>query len=306
MQLKLQILTLCLLINSMAQAKIVESVLAVVEGHMILKSDVLAFQKKLSKKTLINENLIPFLNLNTRSKSRKEILNYLISKKIITVFAQKNLNILNLDELINKELLSLAQQNKISIKQLEKEIKARGINFDSYKTFIAESSLIRSALEKNVISQVRPTEEDFVNFLKQNNVSGIVPSYTYNLDQIFISNKSPDALNLAKSITKKNFKDRFKTLKRESTKLGSLKDSDLSKAHSKAVFFLQQNNISSVLTETHGYRIFYVNSKHSRFNVPNTARVKSLQKQYYNKKIKTQFDSWFSKIKPQFFVRIND
>ncbi len=304
MQLKLQILTLCLLTSSMAQGKIVESVLAVVEGRMILQSDVLSFRKKLTKKTLINENLISLLNLNTKSKSK--ILDYLIAKKIITVFAQKNLNILNIDEIINKELLTLAKKNQMSVKQLTKKIKSKGINFDHYKTFIGESSLIRSVLEKNVVTQVRPTEEDFVSYLKQNNVSSIVPSYLYDLDQIFILKTSPKALKLAKSITKENFKNYFKTLKTAGTKLGSLKESDLSKAHSKAVFPIQQNNISSVLTEPKGYRIFYVNSKRSRFNVPNTPRVRSLQQEYYNKKIKLQFNSWFNKIKPQFFVRIND
>lgn len=309
MQLKLQIFILLFSLSSIAQAKVVESVLAVVEGQMILKSDVKSFQKRLSRKNLVNENLISFLNLKTKSKSEKELLNYLIAKKIITVFAKKDLNISTLDELISKELSGLAQQNKISVKQLKKEIISRGINFEEYKAFIGESSLIRSALEKNVVSQVRPTEEDFVSYLKQNGVSGIVPSYSYNLDQIFVPKSTPKALELAKSITKENFKDFFSSAKEkriESLHLGSLKSTDLSKSHSKAVSTVSQNSVSSVLTEAKGYRVFYVNSKRGNFNIPNTAKVRSLQKTYYDAKIKNQFDSWFSQVKPQFFVRIND
>ncbi len=309
MQLKLQIFVLLFSLGSVAQAKVVESVLAVVEGQMILKSDVRSFQKRLKRKNLVNENLISFLDLKTNSKSEKEILNYLIAKKIITVFAKKDLNISTLDDLISKELSGLAQQNQISVKQLKKEITSRGINFSEYKKFIGESSLIRSALEKNVVSQVRPTEEDFVSYLKQNGVSGIVPSYSYNLDQLFIPKSTPKALELAKSITKENFKDLFSSAKEnkmESLRLGSLKSADLSESHSKAVSSTQQNNVSSILTESKGYRVFYVNSKRGNFNIPNTAKVRSLQKQYYDTKIKTQFESWLSEIKPQFFVRIND
>ncbi|MGH1468511.1 MAG: hypothetical protein ACRBBP_06490 [Bdellovibrionales bacterium] len=309
MQLKLQIFVLLFSLSSVAQAKVVESVLAVVEGQMILKSDVRSFQKRLKRKNLVNENLISFLDLKTNSKSEKEILNYLIAKKIITVFAKKDLNISTLDDLISKELSGLAQQNQISVKQLKKEITSRGINFSEYKKFIGESSLIRSALEKNVVSQVRPTEEDFVSYLKQNGVSGIVPSYSYNLDQLFIPKSTPKALELAKSITKENFKDLFSSAKEnkmESLHLGSLKSADLSKAHSKAVSSTQQNHVSSILTESKGYRVFYMNSKRGNFNIPNTAKVRSLQKQYYDTKIKTQFESWLSEIKPQFFVRIND
>lgn len=308
MQLKLQIIILLFTLNTVAHAKVVERVLAVVEGQMILKSDVDSFQKKLSHKSLVNENLISFLNLSTKSKSQKDILNYLIAKKIIIVFSEKDLNISTQDSLISKELAALAQQNKISVTQLKKEIVARGIDFENYKKFIGESSLIRSALERNVISQVRPTEEDFVSYLKRNGTSGIVPAYSYDLDQIYISKTDPKALILAKSITSDNFKDFFtsKASTLEATKLGALKASDISKDHAKAVQSIQQNNISPIIHEANGYRIFYVNSKRGNFNIPNTAKVRSLQKKYYDSKIKDQFELWFGEIKPQFFVRIND
>lgn len=309
MQLKFHFLILMFFTHTVTQAKIVEHVLAIVEGQMILRSDVGTFQKRFKHKNLINENLISFLNLKTNSKSEKEILNYLIAKKIITVFAKKDLNITSIDGLINKELSGLAQQNGISAKQLKKEIVSRGVNFEDYKKFIGESSLIRSALEKNVISQVRPTEEDFVSYLKQNGVPGIVPSYSYDLDQIFIPKSTPKAINLSESINKNNFKNYFlsaEKLKIEGVRLGTLKSTDLSKEHAKAVLSLPQGAVSSVISEPSGFRVFYVNSKRGNFNIPNTSQVRSLQKKYYDSKIKMQFKSWYGEIKSQFFVRIND
>lgn len=291
-----------------AHSKVVEKVLAVVEGQMILKSDVSSFQKKLKQQNLVNANLLSFLDVKKSKPSQKDVLDYLVSKKIITTFAKKDLNISSLDEVTKKELSNMAQQNKITVKQLQKEITSRGLSFKDYKDFIGESSLIRSALEKNVISQVRPTEEDFVGYLKRSGVKGIKPSYTFNLDQIFIPGKTAKSANLAKSITADNFKAYSlnpKGLKLEALKLGELKTTDLSKNHVNAVSPVQQGNVSRVLEEKNGYRIFFVNSKKGNFNIPNTAQVRKLQQTYYDSKIKTQFKLWFEEIKPKFFVRIN-
>lgn len=299
---------LTLFLSITAHSKVVEKVLAVVEGQMILKSELNSFQARLKKQSLVNENLLKFLKVTKATKSQKEILDYLVAKKIITSFAKKDLNITSLDEITNKELSGLAQQNKISVQQLKKEITSRGINFQDYKDFIGESSLIRSALEKNVISQVRPTEEDFVGYLKRNGVTGIKPSYTFNLDQIFIPNKNIKSSTLAKSITSDNFKEYFlnpKKLKIESLKLGELKSVDLSKSHAAAVVAASQGAVSKILEEKNGYRIFFINSKKGNFNIPNTAKVRKLQQTYYDSKIQNQFKTWFEELKPKFFVRIN-
>ncbi len=308
MQFKLQLFIFIFFFATTSSSRVVERVLAVVEGQMILKSDVQSFQKKLNRKSLVNENLISFLNLETNSKSQEDILNYLIAKKIIIVFSEKDLNISTLDNLIAKELTNLAKQNNISVTQLKKEIMSRGINFEDYKKFIGESSLIRSTLERNVISQVRPTEADFVSYLKRNGIAGIVPTYSYNLDQIYIPKSNPKALELAKTVDKNNFKDFFtsKVASVETTKLGLLKSSDISKSHAKAIESVKQNNVSSIINESKGFRIFFVNFRRGNFNIPNTSKVRNLQKKYYDSKIKAQFKIWFSEIKPQFFVRIND
>lgn len=292
-----------------AHAKIVEQVLAVVEGHMILSSDVKTFSKKLKKKNLINENLIGFLGLNTKKTSDKEILNYLVSKKIITSFALKDLNLTSSESIVEKEVANLAKQNRISQKQLKKEIVSRGINYTEYKDFVAESSLIRSAIEKHVVSRVRPTEEDFVQFLKTNGVRGIKPSYVFDLDQIFIPKNTSDAKNLSSLINKDNFKKYFASaekLKLQALKLGTLRASDLSPTTSKALIKTSEDNISQVFKEDGGYRIFFVNLKKNNYSIPKTARVTALQKKFYDQQIQAQFISWLNEIKPSFFVRLND
>jgi peptidyl-prolyl cis-trans isomerase SurA len=304
------VLSLFLFISaSQSHAKIVESVMAVVEGQMILKSDIGAFKEKLKAKSLINENLISFMDMEADAKlSDQKILDYLIAKKIITTYALKDLNISSPEDLVNKEIAGLAKQNGITVQQLKKEITSRGIDFQTYREFIQDSSLIRSALEKNVVSQVRPTEDELVNYLKKNGVKGIVPSFVYDLDQIFVPSSLNDAQELAQKIDKENFKEYFASAEKfkiEALKLGQLRMSDLSPTHASPLAKTSSNEVTSVIKESNGFRLFFVNQKKGNYNIPNTPKVRKLQQQYYDEMIKTQFQVWFQEIKPDFFVRIN-
>jgi peptidyl-prolyl cis-trans isomerase SurA len=304
---KMTILAL-LLFTQFAQAKTVERVLAVVEGQMILASEVDSFSAKLRKKNLVNENLITFLKLNQTNPSNKDVLNYLVSKKVITAFALKDLNLTSTESVIETEIGNLAKQNKISTSQLKTEITSRGIDYEDYRQFIGESSLVRSAIEKHVVSQVRPTEEDFVSYLKENGVNNIEPSYLFDLDQIYISKKASDAEKLAKSINSKNFKKYFSSAQSfgfQAVKLGALRASDLSSTHSKSLIQSSEGTISKVFEEASGYRIFYINLKKGNFKIPNTDKIKNLQKSFYDTKIQEQFSLWMSEIRPSFFVRLN-
>jgi len=305
---KMTFLALLFFSAHLAQAKIVERVLAVVEGQMILSSEVETFSTKLRKKNLINENLISFLKLNQKDPSKKDVLNYLVSKKIITAFALKDLNLSSTESVIETEISNLAKQNRISTSQLKKEITSRGIDYDDYRQFIGESSLVRSAIEKHVVSQVRPTEEDFVSFLKEKGVENIEPSYLFDLDQIYISKKTSGSEELARSINSENFKKYFtsaESLGFQAVKLGSLSASDLSSTHSKALIQSSEGTTSKVFEEASGYRIFYINQKKGNFKIPNTSKIQKLQKEFYDMKIQEQFGLWMSEIRPTFFVRLN-
>lgn len=288
-----------------SHAKIVERVLAVVEGEMVLLSDLFDFKKKLQKKQLVNENLIDLFGVNEKS-SQNKILDYLIAQKIIVLHGKKDLNINDIEDLASGEITNLAKQNNISPEQLKKEISSRGINFEDYKDFIGKSSLIRSTLEKNVISQVRPTQEDLVSYLKQNGVTNIQSSFSYNLDQIFVPLSEQKILDKINS-------ESFRTYFSESSKfnldvlsLDNIGTSDLSKTHSDAIKSLEEGQISKPIKENSGYRIFYIKNKSGDFRIPNTPQVQKLQKTYYEERVGSQFKLWYNELKSGFFIRKNE
>jgi len=297
-----------LLLTQIAQAKTVERVLAVVEGQMILASEVNDFSKQLKKNSLINENLVTFLKLKKSNPSKTDVLNYLVSKKIITSFALKDLSLSSSESIIEREVSNLAKQNQISTTQLKKEITSRGIDYNDYRDFIGESYLVRSAIEKNVVSKVRPTEEDFVSYLKENGVNNIKPSYVFDLDQIFIPKKTTDAKKIAESINSNNFKKYFasaENLSLQAVKLGSLSASDLSSTHSLTLVQTSEGSTTKAFEENSGYRVFFVNAKKGNFQIPNTSKIQNLQKKFYDAKIQEQFNNWMGEIRPSYFVRLN-
>jgi len=297
-----------LLLSQIVQAKTVERVLAVVEGQMVLASEVNSFTQKLKKNSLINENLVTFLKLKKTNPSKADVLNYLVSKKIITSFALKDLSLSSSESIVEREIGNLAKQNKISTAQLKKEITSRGIDYNEYRKFIGESYLVRSAIEKNVVSKVRPTEEDFVSYLKENGVNNIKPSYAFDLDQIYIPKKLSDAKKLSQTLNSTNFKKFFlsaASLNIQAIKLGSLNASDLSSKHSQILVQTAEGSTTKPFEEQDGYRVFFVNAKKGNFKIPNTSKIQNLQKKFYDAKIQEQFRNWMSEIRPSYFVRLN-
>jgi len=289
------------------EAKILERVEAVVEGHMILKSEVSTFKKRLTGKKLINQNLIDLVGLQKKASS-KEILDFLVLKKLLVAQSTKEKGSLSLQSYIKNEIAQLARQNKMTAQELEKEIVSQGIDFSSYKKFIGESSLIRNTIERNVISQVRPDEEDFVSYLKTNNIKGIATSYIYNLDQVFIPLTVKDASDLTLKINSSNFKNYFKESEKynlDAVSLGEIRLTELSPQLRDVIKPFQAGSATQALKEQGGYRIFYINSRKTSFNIPNTPEIQKLQRVFYDKLIKQRFKAWSKNIRSQYFVRIN-
>lgn len=299
---------LCLFLSSTSSlARIIEHTRAVIDDQMVLKTEIDDFENKIKSESLINQNLISLSGLNSKP-SKEEILDYLILKKILVLKSSKEKGGVSLSDLAEKEIKTLASQNNISKAQLQKEIESRGIDFNDYRNFIGESSLIRDTIERNVISQVRPSEEDFVSFLKRNNIDNIQSTFAFNLDQIFISKSIQSETKLLNQINADNFKTFFnnpETYKIDALSLGNLKFKDLSKRHQKAIKDLNNGELSAPIKEDNGYRLFYVNSKNTSYNIPNTPLVQSKQKEFYDNLVKRQFANWTASIKEDFFIRIN-
>ena len=288
-------------------AKVIERIKVVVDEEMILKSELDEFENKIKSESLVNQNLMSLSGLDSKP-SEEEILNYLILKKMLVLKSSKEKGGVSLEDLAEKEIKSLASQNNISQDQLKREIESRGINFNEYKTFIGESSLIRDTIERNVISQVRPSEEDFVSFLKRNNIDNIQSTFTFDLDQIFISKSIQSKTKILEQISASNFKNFFNNSEKfniDALALGTLKYRDLSPQHQKAIKELGNGELSVAIEEPNGYRLFYVNSKNTSYNIPNTPAVQSKQKEFYDNLIKAQFANWTSSLRQDFFIRIN-
>ena len=290
-----------------SQTKIIERIEAVVEGQMILKSEVQEFKKNAKNKNLINQNLITLAGMDGKTKN-KEILDYLILKKMLVLQSKKENEGIAFEEQADKEINTLARQNNITANQLKKEITSRGIDFHSYKKFIGESSLIRNTIERNVVSQVRPTEEDFVSYLKKNNINTITLSYTYDLDQIFISKGLNEKTNLISKINDDNFRDYFENAKEfgiDTLALGSLRFREISPKHKSFIETAKEKSITKPIDEGNGYRIFFINKKTASFNIPNTKKIQALQRKFYDELLKERFKVWSANIKQNFFIRIN-
>lgn len=288
-------------------SKIVEKVVAVVEGEMILQSEVNSFKDRIKKGYLVNESLLGLFDKKKILKNNDELINYLISKKLITVHAAKN-NMPITEDVIKKELTNLASQNGISVDKLEKEIKNRGVDFSLYKSFIGESAVTRNLIEREVIARVRPSEEEFLSYLKKEGVSNLEPEYEFDLAQIFLPNEVKNGEQLLKKVNSNNFssmQDRLIKLGADTDDLGKFKTQDMSPSILKATNGLSRGDVSKILSDTTGNRVIYVKDKLSSLKIPNTKKVQKLQQKFYAENIQIKFDNWLGELKNSYFIRKN-
>jgi len=301
------IIVLFLILPFYSGSKIVEKVVAVVEGEMILQSEVNSFKDRIRKGYLVNESLLGLFDKKKILKNNEELVNYLVSKKLITVHAAKN-NMPITEDVIKKELTNLAKQNGISVKKLESEIKNRGVDFSLYKNFIGESAVTRNLIEREVIARVRPSEEEFLSYLKKEGVSNLKPEYEFDLAQIFLPNEVKNAKQLLSKVNGNNFssmQERLLKLGADTDDLGSFKTQDMSPSILKATKGLSRGDVSQILSDTTGSRLIYVKDKLSSLKIPNTKKVQKLQQKFYAENIQVKFNNWLGELKNSYFIRKN-
>lgn len=289
------------------EAKIIEKVVAIVEGEMILKSDISKFKARLKNGELVNLALLGLFDQKKVAATKESILDYLIAKKIILLQAKKEKIVVN-EKLINRELGNLANANSISTKELEQEIKNRGIDLEVYKEFIGETAVTRNVIEREVVSRVRPSEEDFLSYLKKNGVTKINTEYEYELAQIYFSKGIKDARKKIEKITTNNFLSagqRVSSQEGEYTDLGKLKMGQMSKLISKPLKGLSRGDLTSIISDESGYRVLYVKDRTSSTQIPNTKKVAKLRETFFKANVESQFKNWLNNIKNSFFVRKN-
>ena len=171
---------------------LLDGVLAVVNGEIILASD-LRYELK---KVAIELNSNPQY---TKNSSQRDLLDKMINEMILVQRA-KNLQIYVEPDVVERVIKDIATRGGLSLKQLQTEIENQGLNFGRFRKGIEKELIFSRLRDVEVESQLRISENEidfFLQFQANNNLRA---------DEVLVSQlKIPFEKNLTDE-DKKNLK----------------------------------------------------------------------------------------------------
>lgn len=151
---------LFLALTSVAQARLVDRTVALVNSEVILQSDVNAFKKNAA----LRREIDPFIGLTGfSSDNAKDIQEYLVQEKLAL---QKSAPT---EEEIEEEINAIQRNNKIGRDQLKEVLRGQGVDFEDYRRLMAVSVAKRKLVDRELRPLAAVSDEDVKNFYYTDN-----------------------------------------------------------------------------------------------------------------------------------------
>ncbi len=135
-----------LFVSVFSQAKVLDKIVAVVQGKAILLSDIQSLRQQIQKSPLL-KNFYPIEGDLTDEK----LLNRLVENQIIRA-RLKEIGSEVTAESVNREIDGIAKKNKISSSQLKQMLKQQGVDFENYFNALKSSIERRSLFHREIQS----------------------------------------------------------------------------------------------------------------------------------------------------------
>lgn len=259
--------------NATAHAKLVDKVVAVVNQAPITRSDVEKFKRKLQTGGLVDDALLKTVDSQALLKDDKQLLNFIIDEKLIdTEVKHKNMEVTI--ERVEQEIRNIAKGNNISRQQLQTALAAKGVTISQYQDFLKTSLERQALIEREVTSRIRISDEDVNSYYLAKKGPSATQIFEYSLSHILFTPKNGGmeaALKRAQEVEEKlkNGQSFDKLAEQYSedpafTKggvLGTFKAGEMLKPIEDAVRKVGQGEVTPIVKTSLGYQIIKVTKR---------------------------------------------
>ncbi len=147
---------LLILTQTISNAEIIDRLAAVVNGEIILQSDLDRFSKTFS----LRQELDPLLSLkeNFNPTSREQALDYLIEERLI--FQAHKIS----DSDVDSEIANVRRANSLSQEELETFLRQKGLRFNDYFEMMRSGLAKRALKETEIQNRINITDADVRNY----------------------------------------------------------------------------------------------------------------------------------------------
>lgn len=307
-----------LLVAGIAQAEIVERIVAIVNDEIITQTDMEKYSTRLRTGGLNDDLLVP--DDATRQaliSDRDKLLQKMIDEKLIDSEVKKQ-NLSVPIERVEQEIRTIAKRNNVSRDDLKTALQERGIEFSQYQDFIKTGLERQGLIEKAITSRIKISEDDVLAAYAARHQNGGDQAFEYTLSHILFSNQKggPEAARARGETVLAKLKQggNFEKLASENSEdpgfetgglLGVFKTGEINPDLEKSIAKLSVGETTGVIPTRDGFHIVKVNKKRL-ISDPRTEKERDqIRAELYERAYKKQFQSWLEQLRQDAFVRIN-
>ncbi len=295
---KRSLLVFLLILSSQLFCKevLVDKIIAVINDDIITSSDLKGFEKTVKTR---QPKMEPSLYSHITSSS-KNMLNEMISDKLIIQYAKDN-NFLSSNDEINEFIGSRMRTMGMTQKDLERQLKESGQTYEDFKTELKLEKAKADIFERELKKKIEVSESDFQSFFREE-FKQEVDIKEYNIK--YIKFDTQDEAQQTKSSIKKADKDFDRMFSRHNgVDLGFMRLEDLMPELMEAVKSMNAGDIKGPLNTSSGYYIIKVvalkNSKNPEYLKNKDQIERALVQKNFNKLL----DDWLNQRKEESYVK---
>ncbi len=303
---------------TLAEAKVVEKILAIVNDQIVTQTDVDQFKKKVETGGLVDDALLRLVDTSTLLKDRKALIQHLIDEKVLDSEVKRK-NMAVTIERVEQEIRNITGKNNITRAQLKQALAEKGVALADYQDFIKTSLERQGLIEKEVTSKIKISDEDIAAtyMSRKGNTGNQVFEYTLARILVLNSRAGEAAAKRKAELVKSKLKQPDASFDKLSSQysddpdfsqggeFGTFKAGEMQKDIEGAIKGLNVGETSEIVKTKNGYQIFKVLRKKL---VPDPAFDKEKEKianSLYAETFKKQFRSWLDQRRKEAFIRVN-
>lgn len=307
-----------LVFSTVAQAELVERVVAIVNNSIVTKTDLDDFKQKLKTGGLVDDSLLKMQDPKMLLSSEEALVNHMIDERVIDSEIAR-LGMAVTIEKVEQEIRSVTARNGITRAQLKSELAKRGVKFSDYQDFIRTTLERQALIDREVASRIKISDEDIANFYLSQNEKSDSQVYEYRLAHILIKNKSRGGQSVKQRIelVQRKLQEGSKSFTELASQfsedpnfsqgglLGAFKAGEMIPAMEKGIRGLDVGGVSPPVQTPMGFHLLKVLKKTLVADPKMMAQKGKIQNILYAKAFKDQFRKWLDEKREDAFIRIN-
>lgn len=312
----IRLILVCLLllsINFSLSAKVLNKVVATVNGEPIMLSDLEHLLQPVYKRYA---QIYSGHELEKRKRyARRQLLDQLIENKIILQVAKEAG--VEISEAILEEQLAEVKDKFGSIEEFEEALKSEGINLEEYKEDFNEQLTVRAMVEKEVISKVKVRPQEMVSYYAQHEDEFIEPEQI-RIGHILIRGR--DNQEAAKKYTRNVYEQLkaggdFTALAKEYSQgpraedggdLGFIPKGQLKPELEEVIASLKPGEYSKIIETKIGYHIILLKERTPAEEQQLSEVWDSLEDKLFRERVQEYHTEWMDSLKEKAHIKIID